>query len=170
MSFSGNFDYLSEGVILFKKFLTEESCSDIMSELVLLEHNKNEDGINVIAHSEVSINNSDYIESLISKVVPINFNVMHGGFQFMSQGDSMAKHHDLYHFNFKEANKEYSIVLYLNNFEGGEINYPDINIVHSPKIGDLILHKPSIRHEVLKLKSENRYTYTSFLWSQRNVI
>lgn len=41
----------------------------------------------------------------------------------------------------------YGIVLYYNdNYMGGEIEYPDLHIVHKPKAGSLILHGGNIMH------------------------
>lgn len=53
--------------------------------------------------------------------------------------------------------------IYLNDFDGGEINYPDIKYKYSPKKGDIIIHHSELLHEVLPVKSEKRYTITGWL-------
>lgn len=92
------------------------------------------------------LNHSDYY--LESHTIPIKkWNV----------GMSMGPHCD----NFDgHSNLSFSIVLYLNDdYEGGEINFPNQNIKIKPKPGSLIMfpsHQPFI-HEVLPVTSGSRY-------------
>lgn len=57
-------------------------------------------------------------------------------------------------------------ILYLNDFDGGEINYPEIKYTYSPKKGDIVIHNGTILHEVLPLKSKKRYTISSWLFDK----
>lgn len=62
----------------------------------------------------------------------------------------------------------YGVVLYLNeDFEGGELIYPDLEIEIKPKKGMLVYHAGSEKHRVSKVMSGNRYTLTSFIRTQK---
>ena len=57
-----------------------------------------------------------------------------------------------------------SFVIYFNNnYEGGEICYPEYNIEYQPMPGDILLHPPGIIHGVKKVKSGIRYTHQNVL-------
>ena len=63
------------------------------------------------------------------------------------------------------------IVGYFNdNFEGGEIYYPDNDIIIKPKPGLVVMHESTIRHGVHPVKSGIRYYYTEFLLDDPNLL
>ena len=53
--------------------------------------------------------------------------------------------------------------LYFNNFEGGELYYPNQNIIYKPKAGELVIHgsHDECAHGVKPVKSEVRYSYSN---------
>lgn len=59
----------------------------------------------------------------------------------------------------------YGIVIYYNDdYEGGEIEYPELGIVHKPKARSLILHGGNILHGPKRLIGDgSRYFSTSFV-------
>jgi hypothetical protein len=58
----------------------------------------------------------------------------------------------------------YGVVIYLNDdFQGGELVYPESNISIKPEMGMLICHPANKKHLVSKVLSGNRYTLTSFI-------
>ena len=59
----------------------------------------------------------------------------------------------------------YGAIVYLNdNYLGGEIVYPDLNIEIKPKAQSLILHPGGVDHFVNPIKSKNtRYMLTTFI-------
>ena len=62
---------------------------------------------------------------------------------------------------------KYGVVIYLNeDFEGGELYYPNLNQTIKPETGMLVSHSGNEDHEVLKVHSGDRYTLTSFIRSQ----
>ena len=66
-------------------------------------------------------------------------------------------------------NTAYGIIVYLNNdYEGGEIYYSKQNIEHKPNPGDLLIHSSEEKctHGVRRVRSENRYAWTSRLSNQ----
>lgn len=75
-------------------------------------------------------------------------------------GGSMSIHIDKMPYN----NVKYGMVCYLNdNYEGGEIYYPDLNIEIKPKSKSLVIHRGDIRHGVKEvLSGSDRYFLTTF--------
>ena len=60
---------------------------------------------------------------------------------------------------------QYGIILYLNDdFDGGEIYYKDLDLTIKPKKNSILIHKSTIPHEVLLVKSGKRYSMTTFIW------
>lgn len=57
-------------------------------------------------------------------------------------------------------------IVYFNDFEGGQIYYPNQKIEYQPKSGDLVIHsaKEHCFHGVKKLQSEVRYSYSNYLF------
>lgn len=53
--------------------------------------------------------------------------------------------------------------IYLNNFTGGEINYPELGYAHVPSPGDIVIHSGNVLHEVFDVIENNRYTITGWL-------
>lgn len=72
---------------------------------------------------------------------------------------------------FHKDNHEYStdiirfgICIYYNDdYLGGALNYPDLNIIHKPKARSLVLHGGNILHGTTEIQSEGyRYFSTAF--------
>ena len=52
----------------------------------------------------------------------------------------------------------YTFLFYLNDdFEGGEISYPEYNVDYKPSAGDLVIHNTEVIHGVKKIISGMRY-------------
>jgi hypothetical protein len=60
---------------------------------------------------------------------------------------------------------DWGLVLYINDdFEGGELYYPEKNITYVPKSGDLVIHGATkeFSHGTTKITSGTKYVATSF--------
>lgn len=59
----------------------------------------------------------------------------------------------------------YGIVIYLNDdYEGGEIIYPDYGVEHKPVAGSMVVHRASTPHGVNSVTGDKvRYILTSFV-------
>lgn len=69
--------------------------------------------------------------------------------------------------NKKMTDQRYSCVVYLNNHEGGELYYPNQNVLYKPKAGEMIIHDSvdlSTIHGAKPLKSDLRYIFTGTLF------
>lgn len=68
--------------------------------------------------------------------------------------------------NFPEENADckYGILLYLNDdFDGGELCYPDLGVEYKPKPGALIVHYAGNLHGVASVSNGTRYSMASFV-------
>lgn len=96
----------------------------------------------------------------------------------MQLGFGMGEHKDSHDFidiieksKLKDPLGEYDIkdnpvfgsVVYLNEFGGGEIYYPELNIEYKPNPGDLIIHSADILHGVKPVSRGYRYAYSNYL-------
>jgi hypothetical protein len=59
------------------------------------------------------------------------------------------------------------LIMYLNDFEGGEIYYSNQDVTYYPKPGDLVIHSSQehCRHQVQKVLSDIRYSHSSHLFN-----
>jgi hypothetical protein len=59
------------------------------------------------------------------------------------------------------------LIMYLNDFEGGEIYYSNQDITYYPKAGDLLIHSSQehCKHQVQKVISDIRYSHSSHLFN-----
>jgi hypothetical protein len=65
----------------------------------------------------------------------------------------------------RNAENKYGILMYLNNdFDGGEICYPEFGIEYKPKPGVLLIHYAGNLHGVNPISNGVRYSMTSFAW------
>ena len=76
-------------------------------------------------------------------------------------GDSMGTHADEIGHNLIK----YGIVVYINeDFNGGEIEYPDLELSIKPKARSLVIHPGNINHRVNEvLHGPTRYMMTTFV-------
>jgi hypothetical protein len=63
----------------------------------------------------------------------------------------------------------FGIAIYLNDdFTGGELNYPDLNISSKPKRSSILIHDASLLHQVLPVISGSRYSITTFIFGEES--
>lgn len=72
-----------------------------------------------------------------------------------TEGTSQKEHTD--------NSNEFTAIIYLNdNYEGGELNFPDLNLSIKPIKGSVILWPGSITHSISTVVSGTRYTIPVF--------
>ncbi len=78
--------------------------------------------------------------------------------------EPMQQHRDYWLKHLSEYIR-YGIVIYYNdNYDGGEIEYPDLEIVYKPKARSLVMHGGNILHGPKKVIGSNiRYFSTAFI-------
>lgn len=69
------------------------------------------------------------------------------------------------------AHVDYGIVIYYNDdYSGGEIVYPELDIEYKPKAGSLVVHKSDIFHFTKPVITGTRYFSTSFIFQKENTL
>ena len=87
--------------------------------------------------------------------------------------DALGEHTDDHEGHRVNGEKVFcGIVIYYNDeYEGGELNYPNLNIVHKPRSRSLVLHGGEILHGTLPVKSNSiRYISTMFVKHKLNEV
>lgn len=73
----------------------------------------------------------------------------------LEAGNSMAEHSDDDQIN----SNNFICMAYLNdNYEGGELCFPDLGVSYKPKPGDVIVYQAKEKHMVTELVSGTRYS------------
>ena len=104
------------------------------------------------------------IQTLFPKATRIN---SIAAIQRYKPNTNMGVHTD----NGLDPTVQYGLVVYLNDdYEGGEIHYPDLDITIKPKARSIIIHPAGLPHEVLKIKGNNtRYILSSFVRGEEKI-
>lgn len=176
---------IGEGIYLYKNFLNKnefEKFNKIFDEYVSQNKlNSYNNGIGLNNKVTFQIPEVKEIRNKMIALLGNYYNIgLNTSVNVMSKGDYWNIHSDNYEFkNLREKNQfyvegkpynivqdnRYGMVVYFNDFEGGEIFYPQQYIVYKPKPGDLLIHssEENCEHGVAVLKSEYRYSYSNFL-------
>jgi hypothetical protein len=151
--------------VIIKNFLTEEECETLLLEAKGSNawNPQNKDtGIFILK----SKNHKILID--IYKRVSSLFD-----YKLHAQSIRMIHKTDKFSFWERHADNEggteidYGVVIYLNDdFDGGELYYPESDLIIKPEKGMLVCHSGNVQHEVLKVLSGDRYTLTSFIRSK----
>lgn len=182
-----------DGVWLGKGFVSEEDCKTIVDHVERFTDKDWQDGwarhqgtlfYTNQADSEAAIAEwwSDKVSPpvLIPEVSKINSDLkklFFPGLFFLPEykvvrlkpGQNMKSHRDNRSTDVLKptVKQEFTIqcayTIYLNNFTGGEINYPELGYTHTPSPGDIVIHSGNVLHEVFDVIENNRYTITGWL-------
>lgn len=88
-------------------------------------------------------------------------------------GDALGQHTDDHdgHRSNNESVFYGGVVYYNDDYQGGELVYPDLNITHKPKKGSLVLHAGDILHGTTPVKGNaTRYISTVFIKHKLNEV
>ena len=177
---------LGEDIHVFPNFISPEECQEIVGFIESIPENIWEEHLNEgsqgyeIAFVDViqlkKINKK--LQELLDSDVYLNTSLSPTR---MKRGLIGTHHSDDFDFlKIIEANKNLKeeeefelvknniagLIMYFNDFEGGEIHYSNQNITYAPKAGDLLIHSSSnhCKHQVQKIKSEVRYSHSDNLF------
>lgn len=81
-----------------------------------------------------------------------------------TKDDVLGEHRDYWKYE-EDYHIRYGLVIYYNDdYEGGEIEYPELGLIHKPKARSMLIHGGNILHGTLAVKSNNfRYVSTMFV-------
>ena len=183
MKFNENFTAIGNNIHVYKNFLSNDECLNIVKLLDAVEESEWRPPH---AHFENTMKTCDqkpqliWIRDRINSILNNDFylNIQSVAPTRMTKNQFWGVHADVNDFadiekralayvdgmDYEEmALPFYGLVLYFNEFEGGEIYYPSQNIVYKPNSGDLVIHGSGVdcEHGVKTVLSEKRYTYTN---------
>lgn len=154
----------ADGVYEIENFLTDDQLQTILPLTLGDGWNtshpgntvKNMSGEVLIRAKEISDNIEQMFDNF-TKIIPI------GNIRRLAEGEFMHLHKDAGDENAPEP-IVFGIAIYLNDdFTGGELSYPNLNLKVKPKVKSMVIHNASYPHEVLPVKSGNRYSITTFV-------
>jgi hypothetical protein len=176
-----NFEKLGDGIYLLKNFLSNEECTKIVSILDSYTGWISEGFEQTMSRTDGNIKELCDVRDKLKSLIPEEYSlgISTAGVK-MTKGQFWLVHEDVSDFfDILEASKAYQdgqnfvekdlsiygTVVYFNEFVGGEIFYPDQNIVYLPSPGDLVIHKSdnTCRHGVKEVISEKRYSYSNHI-------
>lgn len=180
--FNNKFQEIGKDIYVYENFLSKEECLEIVNFLKNVNENK---WINskIIGNAKFFYSKDEFsfIHKKLINIVPDGF-VLGMEYPFtavrLKKNDFWSAHRDVDDFD-KIKNEQnvyndedqyeekilsfYGVVVYFNDFEGGEIYYPNENVVYQGKAGDLVVHTSSCFHGVHPVKSEVRYSHSNFI-------
>lgn len=111
-------------------------------------------------HPEVFDEISDNVRNLFATALYIGDVAL----QRYKINEAMAEHRDYWLYD-EDYHMRYGIAIYYNDdYTGGEINYPELNISHKPKARSLLMHGGNILHGTLPVTSDHtRFFSTAFV-------
>lgn len=174
-----SFKVLGTDILVYENFINE-------SELLLVESIINEFGSDLwrtekYSHSFEAFN---FIEEKIKGLLKDAYSIKdHSSIVKLHEGDVWGLHSDNHEFldvrklslELKDDeefelvdNNVFGIVVYLNSFEGGELEYPEQGVIYKPKAGDLVIHSSEdyCKHRVLEVKSSVRYSHSNAVYEK----
>lgn len=178
---------LGEDIYVYPNFISEEERIEILKHIESIPEDK------WVGHFNEGGQGAEYAYQNINKLIPINkriISMLDAGIYLgpsliptrMKKGWRGPLHSDNYEFlNALESNKNLKeeeefeiaenniagIIIYFNDFVGGDIYYTKQNIRYQPKAGDLLIHSSQkhCEHEVQEVKSNIRYSHSSHLFN-----
>lgn len=165
-----------EGVYVYKNFIDKGYC-DKITELAYLIPDRLWNERSWYRSTKKEIKDLNLIHDKIKSILKDNFflgeNLSIVKFIKGQTWDLHADNHDSIHL--LQANKKikasdvtypaeyttHGIIIYFNDYEGANINYPDLGIEYKPEKGDMLVHRSDILHKVSELESDIRYTHSN---------
>jgi len=161
------FEQLAPEVWIWRNFISKEECREIIEEALLNEW-EYRDKTKLERLSKLS----EKLSTGFDKAPSIQ------DFEFVrtfKEEMGMAPHADIYGWQNRMimgvvgpdhpgetvdfGYSTFSTLIYYNDdFEGGELVYPEYEIEYKPCAGDLLIHTPEVIHGVKKVKSGIRYS------------
>jgi hypothetical protein len=151
-----NFTKINDSVYIYKNFLSAEECEIVSQRLKTgTAEYVTQNGAKQIMF------NSQFIKNKINELIEPG-SYIKGITGYNTPIDVFwLPHTDLDKATEAIYSKQWGIVGYVNDFDGGELLFPYFGIVLKPKAGDLVIHRASNFHSVALTKSNERLTYTS---------
>ena len=176
------FNKLGEDIYVYNNFMSDAECKEMCKAAELIKDD-NWMGIAGQERSREAIEQivpiHDRIKCLLDKEVYLGSDK---GIVRMKKGAIGKRHSDSFDFmpvreasarlkdgqDFKLAENIISaLILYFNDFEGGDLYYAAQGISYKPKKGDLVIHSSEkhCMHQVNEVQSEFRYSHSNHFFN-----
>jgi hypothetical protein len=156
---------INDYAFVFKNFITDQHA-DEMQKIAKTNHF-------IVREShpiqEISGYPDGRVHEMISRLLEKGTFCSNLSFVNTPKGLFWGEHTDLEDYNKPYQKKTHGGIVYLNNFEGGDVYYSESNTSYHPNRGDLLIHESDKLHGVTEVKSDGRYTINFHLWV-KNVI
>lgn len=165
------YNKIYDGIVEVCNFLSKEECESLVKILENISEDswvKNESpNWDKRVLSDIREKNFISIRENISKKITALFDeyykIVNSSVviqRILPKTKGLDEHRD----NIKDPDVKYGMVLYINdNYEGGEIEYPELGVSYKPVSGSLIIHKGEYLHKVNEVFSGIRYMSTFFV-------
>lgn len=157
----------SNGIYSKESFLDKDECDFLIRNWVAENPNDTSQWQNRVCWSALDSNKGVIEERILRfarQKTGLNLSIMDTNIVKWNKGDEMPPHNDL-GANREFPNRNFAAIVYLNdNYQGGELMFPDLGFGIKGHAGELIIFRgDSIMHGVNKINSGNRYTIASWL-------
>lgn len=167
---------LDPNIYLFKNFLNKDILDRLILKISELGKNDWFRHENIIPGDisgeywdgklSLDIIDQDFHDSLINFFAPEFWIFSHGNILKIESGESSNIEHSLS--DKMEYYKEiipYKMAVYLSDFGGGEIVFPNVGFEYKPEAGDLLIFKSGLEYEhyTKEVTSGTRYVYMDYL-------
>ena len=156
---------INEDAFVFKNFITDEHADEMK---MVAESNYFTVRESHPIH-EISGYPDGKVHQMISRLLEKGTFCSNLSFVNTPKGLFWGEHTDLLDYDKPSKKKTHGGIIYLNNFDGGDVYYPESKTSYHPNKGDMIIHRSDKVHGVKEVKSDSRYTINFHLWT-RNVI
>lgn len=157
-------------VELVSDFISDEDCSTVIK---YLDENENTPDFPQLRYKSSFSNRKTFVDPYSQEIKEIvlkyaaklgfgpEYYVAEYFLSLFSEGYEMHMHQDV----LGEITFTHSIVMYCNeDFEGGELEVPELGFIHKPKTGDMVIFSPNtLEHSVTKIIKGKRYTLPFWL-------
>jgi hypothetical protein len=181
--FNDKFTKIGDEIYVYKNFVSKEELEEINSLILSLnesdwyEENKDIKWMLRTENKKILEPIRERIVSVVDSELTVGSNTV---FVKMKKGYSWGVHEDDYEFrdviekskNYKDGDpfdivdvSVYGIVIYFNNFDGGQLYYPEQNLEYKPEPGDMVIHGSGFncRHGVREILSDVRYSHSNHI-------
>jgi hypothetical protein len=107
---------------------------------------------------------SDFRREIINTVAPYYWSYQHYNFVRLREGQSSEIHQtNNPNPGWFNPNLEWNLAVYLGEWEGGEICFPDQDFCYKPESSDMLIFDADYRHKTNTVTSGTRYCYIDFV-------
>lgn len=167
---------IHEGVFLYKNFISEEEASKFNEDLSSFKPEEWFKHENIVPgdisgeywDGKLSLDIVDHLlhSKFINYFAPEFWILSYGNFLKLDTGESSLPEHSLaQNMEYYKEIIPYKLALYVSDFGGGEIVFPNLDFEYKPETGDLLIFKASLEHEhyTKEVTSGTRYVYIDYL-------